>query len=213
MALSFYLSEGGDSQAISSVVKARQLRDHPFRIYRVVPELNQITVYARHIFYDLLDNMIQSYKPAPSTVGASVVQEISSACLSAHDFTFFSDLNGTAEEVEFVNMNPVDAIWGERGVVKKYTGELARDWYDVFLVKRVGQDSNVQIRQAKNLLGISYDMDLSDVVTRIMPTGEDADGNVLYLPELFIDSPLLNNYTHPQMRQEALLCIRGCENS
>ena len=27
---------------------------------------------------------------------------------------------------------------------------------------------------------------------------EDADGNVLYLPELFLDSPLIGNYTHPK---------------
>lgn len=41
-------------------------------------------------------------------------------------------------------------------------------------------------------------MDETDVVTRIMPTGEDADGNILYLPELYIDSPNLNAYTHPK---------------
>ena len=190
--------EGSASQAVSSTVEERQLRDQPFRIYRVVPELNKITVYARHIFYDLLDNMIQSYKPSSSAVGASVVHTLSSSCLSEHDFTFYSDLDGTAEEVEFVNINPVDALLGEGGVIEKYAGELTRDWWDVFVVKRVGQDSNVQIRQAKNLLGISYDVDLTDVVTRIMPTGEDADGNVLYLPELFIDSPLIGNYTHPK---------------
>ena len=27
-----------------------------------------------------------------------------------------------------------------------------------------------------------------------MPTGEDADGNILYLPELYLDSPNLNAY-------------------
>lgn len=190
--------ESSASEAISSTVEERQLRDQPFRIYRVVPELDKITVYARHVFYDLLDNMIQSYKPSSAAVGASVVQTISSSCLSEHDFTFYSDLDSRAEDVEFVNINPVDALLGEGGVVEKYKGELTRDWWDVFLVKRVGQDSNVQIRQAKNLLGISYDVDLTDVVTRIMPTGEDADGNVLYLPELFIDSPLIGNYTHPK---------------
>ncbi len=41
-------------------------------------------------------------------------------------------------------------------------------------------------------------MDETDVVTRIMPTGEDADGNILYLPELYVDSPNLNAYTHPK---------------
>jgi transposase len=76
----------------NQVVEARQLRDQPFRIYRVVPDLTKITVYARHVFYDLMDNMIKSYKPSSSTVGASVVQNISSGCLSPHDFTFYSDL-------------------------------------------------------------------------------------------------------------------------
>ena len=191
-------TEGSASEATSSVVESRQLRDQPFRIYRVVPELDKITVYARHVFYDLLDNMIKSYKPSSSAVGASVVQTISSSCLSEHDFTFYSDLDSQAEDVEFENCNPVDALLGEGGVVEKYTGELTRDWWDVYVVKRVGQESNVQIRQAKNLLGISYDIDLTDVVTRIMPTGEDADGNVLYLPELFLDSPLIGSYTHPK---------------
>ena len=196
--LVFDHAEGSASEAVSAVVESRQLRDQPFRIYRVVPELDKITVFARHIFYDLLDNMIKSYKPSSSAVGASVVQTISSSCLSEHDFTFYSDLDSRAEDVEFENVNPVDALLGEGGVVEKYTGELTRDWWDVYVVQRVGQDSNVQIRQAKNLLGVSYDVDLTDVVTRIMPTGEDADGNVLYLPKLFLDSDLIDRYPHPK---------------
>ena len=66
----------------NDVVESRQLRDQPFRIYRVVPELDKVTVYARHIFYDLLDNMIKQIKPASDAVGASVVKSISDGCLS-----------------------------------------------------------------------------------------------------------------------------------
>ena len=182
----------------NQVIEARQLRDQPFRIYRVVPELDKVTIYARHIFYDLLDNMIKSLKPSPSAVGASVVQSLSGACLSTHDFSFYSDLTSTAENVEWENINPVEAMLGENGLVSKYGAELARDWYDVFLVRRVGNDTDVSIREKKNLTGISYDVDETDVVTRIMPTGEDADGNILYLPELYLDSPNLNAYTHPK---------------
>lgn len=182
----------------NQVIESRQLRDQPFRIYRVVPELDKVTVYARHIFYDLLDNMVKSLKPSPSAVGASVVQSLSGACLSPHDFSFYSDLTSSAEDVEWENVNPVEAMLGENGLVSKYGAELARDWYDVFLVKRVGNDTDVSIREKKNLTGISYDVDETDVVTRIMPTGEDADGNILYLPELYLDSPNLNAYTHPK---------------
>ena len=127
-----------------------------------------------------------------------MVQNISSQCLSEHDFAFYSDLDSTSEEVVFENVNPVDAILGDGGLVEKYGGELARDWFDVFIVKRVGSDTDVQIRQGKNLLGVSYDVDLTDVVTRIMPTGEDRDGNLLYLPEVYIDSPNIGNYPHPK---------------
>ena len=67
----------------NDVMEPRQLREQPFRIYRVVPELDKVNVYARHVFYDLLDNMIKSIKPATDAVGASVAKSISDGCLSA----------------------------------------------------------------------------------------------------------------------------------
>ena len=196
--LTYVRTESAPAAAVSEVVEPKMLRDQPFRIYRVVPELDKITVYARHIFYDLLDNMIQSLKPSSSQTGASVVQSISAACLSEHGFTFYSDLESTAKEVEWENINPVEALLGEGGAAEKYSGELARDWFDVYLVQRVGTDTNVQIRQGKNLLGISYDVDGTNVTTRILPTGEDADGNRLYLPERYVDSPNLDRYPSPK---------------
>ena len=186
------------AQAAEEVVNARQLRDQPFRIYRTVPELTKITVYARHVFYDLMDNMIRSYRPDNSDTGAAVVQGLSGVCMSEHGFTFYSDLTSTAEDVEFLNVNPVDALMGDDGFIARYGGELARDWFDIFLVERVGSDTNVQIREGKNLTGISYDVDLTDVSTRIMPTGQDAEGEILYLPEVYIDSPLIDRYPSPK---------------
>jgi len=196
--LTYVRTEATPEQAAKAVIEPRQLRDQPFRIYRVVPELTKITVYARHIFYDLADNMIRKYEPSSSDTGAAVAQNISTKCLSEHDFIFYSDLTSTADEVAFENVNPVDALLGEGGLVEKYAAELARDWYDVYLVARVGADTDIQIREGKNLLGIHYDVDESDVVTRIMPTGETKDGKPLYLDELYIDSPRIGEYPHPK---------------
>ena len=95
----------GQGEAVNEVVEPRQLRDQPFRIYRAVPELDKITVYARHVFYDLMDNMIRKYEPSATTTGANVAQGIANGCLSEHDCTFYSDLDSTAEEVVFENVN------------------------------------------------------------------------------------------------------------
>lgn len=184
------------------VIEPKQLRDQPFRIYRIVPSLGKITVYARHLFYDLADNMIKSYKPSKTDTGATVALQIGAKCLSPHDFTFYSDLVSTADEPpEFEGVNPVDAILGEDAFADKYKAELARDWYDVYLMQRVGRDTDIQIREGKNLLGISYDVDESDVVTRIMPVGQTKDGKPLYLDELYIDTSNAENaskYPHPK---------------
>ena len=207
------------AEATGKVVEPSQQRDQPFRIYRVVPELDKITVYARHIFYDLLDNMIKSYKPNKARIGSVVVQGISDSCLSEHDFTFYSDLDSVADEetleddantVDFVNINPVDALIGDSGVVHFYGGELARDWFDVYLIKRVGLDSGVQIREGKNLLGINYDVDDTDVITRIMPTGEDKDGELLYLPETYVDSPHVDEYPNARWSH---LAVEDCKEN
>lgn len=196
--LVFVRSEGQSNSTAAQFVESRQLRDQPFRIYRVVPTLTEVQVYARHLFYDLMDNLILSFKPGGTINGTAAALATLSQCEMAHPFTMYSDLETTADEVEFENKNPVEAMLDEDGVVKKFKGELTRDWYDVYIVQRVGTDTDVQIRQGKNLLGISYDVDVSGIVTRIVPTGEDKDGNVLRLPEKYIDSENIGAYPHPK---------------
>ena len=196
--LKFIRNESRYADATDAVMEPRQLRDQPFRIYRVVPELDKVTAYARHIFYDLMDNMVKSFSPKDSTTGQIVIDRLSAACLSEHDFTFYSDLEATAKDVTFENLNPVDCLLGDGGLIENYGGEVMRDWFDIFIVDRVGNDTNIEIRQGKNLTGIKYDVDATDVTTRIMPTGQDKDGNMLYLPEVFVDSPLVDNYPSPK---------------
>ena len=194
-------TSSGSVYATGTVVESRLLRDQPFRIYRVVPsdtDSAKVTVYARHIFYDLMDNMIQQYRPVPDEAGATVAESLLAKCLSAHGFRMYSDLTTTASDADLSNLNPVSAMLEDGGMTANYAAELARDWYDVFMVKRVGYDKDVTIRRGKNLKGITYDADITNVVTRIMPTGEDKNGNVLYLPEVYIASPRESEYVHPK---------------
>lgn len=177
--LKFIRNESSYADATAAVMEPRQLRDQPFRIYRVVPELDKVTAYARHIFYDLMDNMVKTFSPRDTTTGQIVIDRLSAACLSEHDFTFYSDLSTTAKEVTFENLNPVDCLLGDGGIIENYGGEVMRDWYDVFVVDRVGNDTNIEIRQGKNLTGIKYDVDATDVTTRIGDAYDKAVFSVL----------------------------------
>ena len=48
--LAFVRNTSDYADAVGAVIEGHQLRDQPFRIYRVVPELDKVTAYARHIF-------------------------------------------------------------------------------------------------------------------------------------------------------------------
>lgn len=200
--LEYVRTETTGTEAEESIKEAAALRDQPFRIYKVVPTLTEITVYARHIFYDLMDNMVSSYTPTESTTGAQAIAGLSGATEEAHGFTFYSDLDTTAEDVEITDKNPAEAILDDGGLIEAYGGELMRDWWDVYLVRRVGSETGLQIREGKNLLGISYSEDMTNVVTRIIPRGEDKDGNKLYLPERYIENTAEDRptYAHHKWR-------------
>ncbi len=101
------------------MVESHQLRDQSFRIFRVVPTLTEVTVFARHIFYDLMDNMILNYSPEDSIGGAMVAQAVLTQCESPHDFTMYTGLTGTAEGLSFEQINPVEAILGDDGTSKE----------------------------------------------------------------------------------------------
>ena len=192
--LTYVRTETTGAAAEEAIREPTILRDQPFRIYRIVPTMTNITVYARHIFYDLMDNMVSSYAPDANTTGAAALTGLMAAALSAQDFTFYSDLDTTAEGVEITDKNPAEAIMGDGGLIENYGGELARDWWDVYLAKRTGDETGIQIREGKNLLGITYSVDYTNVTTRIMPRGEDKDGKPLYLPEKYIDSANISAY-------------------
>lgn len=202
--LEYVRTEASGSAAEDGIKEPAPLREQPFRIYKVEPTLTGITAYARHVFYDLMDNMVSSYKPGKSTKGAAAFVGLAEATEDGHEFTFYSDLESTAEDVEIIDKNPAEAIMDADGLIDNYGGELMRDWWDVYLAKRVGEETDIQIREGKNLLGIKYSVDLTNVVTRIIPRGEDADGNKLYLPEKYVENTAENRPVYAHVKWHVL---------
>lgn len=164
----------------------------PFRIYYVKPTMKEITVNARHIFYDLLDNQCEPI--SHSGTAETALTALQAAFAYPMPFIFDTDilLTGT---LTTGRMNPVQALLSDddeaTSFVKGYGGELLRDGFRVSIRAALGQDRGVSIRYGKNLVGLAVTEDESNVKTRIVCYGRG--GSVT------LESPHINDYIYPKI--------------
>lgn len=169
-----------------------------FRIKNIEETLTNKKIYATHIFYDLSDNQLDDVYPQ-NLNGNTAINWILSKTQYEHKFTGFSDIE-TAKSARYVRKNGVQALIGneENSFVNRWGGEIVRDNYKISILRKRQSTSSIKtIRYKKNLKGITFNIDFTTVGTRLMPMGYDA----LLLPEKYIDSPLINNYSHPIIKK------------
>ena len=164
-----------------------------FRIKRIVKTYTKMTIYAPHIFYDLLDNFILETAPTNLTC-QSFGQWILSKTNYATPFTFQSDIT-TSASARYVRRNPVDVIIGDtdNSMRSLFGGDLERDNFTIKLLQQRGNTNSVTLLFGKNINEIKITKDISSIYTRILPVGFDG----LTLPESYVDSPLINEYRTP----------------
>ncbi|XZL75258.1 phage tail spike protein [Clostridium perfringens] len=174
--------------------------EQPFRIYRTVKNLDTIIVYANHIFFDLQSNFLMDCRYKFST-GQQAFEDILNSTLYKHNFTCTSNIT-ERNNAYYIRKNPVEAILiEENSIINLYKGELLRDKFKIVFNDSIGKDNNVIIEYRKNLLGLEKDEDISQVVTRVIPTGLTAKDSVVMLDEVYVDSSLINNYINPVVKE------------
>lgn len=166
-----------------------------FRIKRVVKDYTKIQVYAQHIFYDLLNNMLLDTAPTDLTC-ASFGNWILLKTNFPTNFTFESDISDSAS-ARYVRRNPIEAIMGniENSMVNIFGGDLLRDNFTIHMLARRGSTNGITLLFGKNIKEIKITTDNSSVITRILPLGFDG----LMLPEVYVDSPIIDNYLTPRI--------------
>ena len=164
----------------------------PFRIYYVKPSMKEISVNARHIFYDLLDNQCEPISHSGTATAALAAMQAAFAYPMPFSFDTDISLTGT---LATGRMNPVQALLSDddetTSFVKGYGGELLRDGFRVSLRAALGQDRGVSIRYGKNLVGLEVTEDESNVKTRIVCYGKNGSAT--------LDSPHLGDYIYPKI--------------
>ena len=187
------IDEGGKFKMIvrEAVISAptpmgeRQL----FRIYETQKDDDSVTAYALPIFFDSKDDHILiDVRPT----GKNGQQALDIMCDKSR-YSGTSDIT-TGSTAYYVRRNLMEAINGDidQSFVKRWGGEILYDNYRVIINQRVGGDYGVRAEFGYNLEGIEEHVDMSEVVTRIIPVAYN--GYTLEGDTPWVDSQRINKY-------------------
>lgn len=160
----------------------------PFRVYRITrPMGGMVTVYARHISYDLSGVVV----PAFSATGVEGVFDAiaKKAIPQDNGFSFWTDKTSTSGVATTVPNSVRSLLGGIQGsILDVFGGEYEFDRFTVKLWRRRGEDRGVTIRYGKNLTAMEQDANCASVYTAVYPywTGEDV---TVELPEKIVEAP------------------------
>ncbi|WP_267418855.1 phage tail spike protein [Bacillus sp. GC_Bacil_1] len=171
--------------------------DQLFRVARPAPSMGELHVFCYHVFYDLVDNLIEDTFIQEKD-GQAALQQMKERVQYSTNFNFISDISTIASS-RLVGKNPVEAILDnsqDNSFLSRWGGELKRDNFTVHMLRDRGRDRGVVIQHKKDLLGYESDVDWTNVITRMMPKGFDG----LLLPEKYVDSYNISKYIKPKIR-------------
>ena len=160
----------------------------PFRIYRITkPFRGTVTVYARHIAYDLMGIPVSPFD-AQSAAQAMSGMKINAAITCPFDF--WTDKETVANMMVAVPASIWSLLGGNQGsVLDTYGGEYDFDRYNVKLYNHMGADRGVSIRYGKNLTTLEQDENCESCYTGVYPYWLSQDGLLVQLDDKIIQAP------------------------
>ena len=160
-----------------------------FRIYDVEKTEEEVIAKAHPIFFDSAkDCFLMDVRPDGKNG-----QQALSIMMAGSKYQGESDIT-TGSTAYFVRRNLMDALNGEDSptFVQRWGGEILYDNYKVIINERAGSDRGTEVRYGKNIKGASYHVDMSEVVTRIIPIAYNGRG--MSGKEPWVDSTEISKY-------------------
>ena len=142
--------------------------EQPFRIYRITKPLNGIvTVYARHIAYDMTGYAVTPFTAASLGLAlAGLVSNSTPAC----PFSFNTDKSVASQFKVSAPKSLWSCLGGSDGsILDTYKGEWEFSGYTATLHNKRGSNRGVTIRYGKNLTSYEQDLNCADVYTAVYP--------------------------------------------
>ncbi len=167
-----------------------------FRIKSINKKKSPWTIIANHIFFDLNNNFLEDVAPTNQN-GIGALNWLLERTVYEHKFVGFSDIE-KINSARYVRKNVVNAIIGvDNSLINKWNGEIDVDNFEIKLLSRIGADRGLKLMLNKNISGVDINIKVDNLATKLLPKGK----NELLLPERYVDSPLINNYPFPFIKE------------
>ena len=179
-------------------------KNQRFIVSKITKTQNEFKLYCQHI--SQVKTSMNAIRP-DITVNGSAMMALSTwrdnLLDSREEFFVNSDIstvNSTTWKVENIE-NARDALGGKAGsILDVWGGEYEFDNLNITLHKSMGIDNPTIISYGKNLLDIEQEQSILETYTSIFPFKKYTDDNnheqLIVLPEILIDSPHVNKFTH-----------------
>jgi phage minor structural protein len=185
------MSIANNAAGIEAVVPSIRSREQLFRISSVAITPSGVSAVAHHVFYDNLGN-VTNYTTTPTGCEAAVdglANGMLDSRVSSHAAVvlshkrLYSPAEITKDIAKWIRVSPVEALLApSSGVVSIWNYDIARDNWHAHVVSGMAIDRGFAIEHGKNMLGVTYSINHSDIISQIIPVGQTSKGKPLTVP-------------------------------
>ena len=143
---------------------------HAFRIYKTEKQVERgiILVWARTRTADLRGNPVRKVVSNGAPV-SSALRALKLASEETHPFSFTTNIQSNIS-FEKYQTNVLDALAGEEDSILAITGgQMIRTNNNIYIGINESSKNVVEFRLGKNIEGLSYEVDYSNMVTAVIP--------------------------------------------
>nr|WP_302967156.1 phage tail spike protein [uncultured Romboutsia sp.] len=196
-----YPSEGSFFYALKqdNIIKVDAsdiLKGQLFRIDTISKPLNgQVTVYAKHITFDLAKNSLNEDLTEKNIKCENAGKHMLQKSDADSRFSVESNIEMLGNYSMDRKTDCLSAIAGAKGSLIDTFGngpKLLRDNFTISVLNRRGKDDNTLIAYKKNITGFTLEEDYSEIINVIKPYAtytEDEVEKTLYIDEIGVKSP------------------------
>lgn len=168
------------------------LKGQLFRIDTISKPLNgQVTVYAKHISFDLAKNSLNEDVNERNIKCENAGKHMLQKSDADSRFSIESDIEMLGNYSMDRKTDCLSAIAGTRGSLIDTFGngpKLLRDNFTISVLNRRGKDDNTLIAYKKNITGFTLEEDYSEIINIIKPyatvTDEEGNESSIYIDEI-----------------------------